>query len=184
MINRSQLGKTTMLKRPKPQAPRKIPGGRKMPKPKGPRTPPRGKLQPRPKFPKPKGPRTPPGGKLQPRPKFPKRKLPALPKRKLTPEELKRLKKILPDRARKLSPEMMKKFKKLMPARKTMKKGGFPDLSGDGKVTKKDILMGRGVIKKKLGGPVSMIAKKAGKTIGMGRGGRNLIKKKKPNRKK
>ena len=28
----------------------------------------------------------------------------------------------------------------------------FPDLSGDGKVTKKDILMGRGVIKKaKLG---------------------------------
>ena len=29
-------------------------------------------------------------------------------------------------------------------------KGGrsFPDLSGDGKVTKKDILMGRGVIKK------------------------------------
>ena len=36
-----------------------------------------------------------------------------------------------------------------------MKKGGrvkkFPDLSGDGKVTKKDILMGRGVIKKKNG---------------------------------
>ena len=34
-----------------------------------------------------------------------------------------------------------------------MKKGGrvkkFPDLSGDGKVTKKDILMGRGVIKRK-----------------------------------
>ena len=34
-----------------------------------------------------------------------------------------------------------------------MKNGGrvkkFPDLSGDGKVTKKDILMGRGVIKKK-----------------------------------
>ena len=27
--------------------------------------------------------------------------------------------------------------------------GKFPDLSGDGKVTKKDILMGRGVIKKK-----------------------------------
>ena len=34
-----------------------------------------------------------------------------------------------------------------------MKEGGsFPDLSGDGKVTKKDILMGRGVIKKKKGG--------------------------------
>tara|TARA_R100001510_G_scaffold18249_1_gene15692 strand:+ start:257 stop:541 length:285 start_codon:yes stop_codon:yes gene_type:complete len=30
----------------------------------------------------------------------------------------------------------------------TMKKKKFPDLSGDGKVTKKDILMGRGVIKK------------------------------------
>ena len=30
-----------------------------------------------------------------------------------------------------------------------LKKGGFPDLSGDGKVTMKDILMGRGVIKKK-----------------------------------
>ena len=32
------------------------------------------------------------------------------------------------------------------------KKGGFPDLSGDGKVTQKDILMGRGVIKKAGGG--------------------------------
>ena len=31
----------------------------------------------------------------------------------------------------------------------TMKK--FPDYSGDGKVTKKDILMGRGVIPKKRG---------------------------------
>jgi len=29
-----------------------------------------------------------------------------------------------------------------------LKKGGFPDLSGDGKVTMKDILMGRGVVKK------------------------------------
>ena len=33
-------------------------------------------------------------------------------------------------------------------ARKSMKKGGFPDLSGDGKTTMKDILIGRGVIKK------------------------------------
>jgi len=33
--------------------------------------------------------------------------------------------------------------------RKLMKKAGFPDLSGDGKITKKDILMGRGVIGKK-----------------------------------
>ena len=32
------------------------------------------------------------------------------------------------------------------------KNGGFPDLSGDGKVTQKDILMGRGVIKKRGGG--------------------------------
>lgn len=30
-----------------------------------------------------------------------------------------------------------------------MKKKKFPDLSGDGKITKKDILMARGVIKKK-----------------------------------
>ena len=30
-----------------------------------------------------------------------------------------------------------------------MAKKKFPDLSGDGKVTKKDILIGRGVIKKK-----------------------------------
>ena len=35
---------------------------------------------------------------------------------------------------------------------KKLKDGGFPDLSGDGKVTKKDILIGRGVIKKKAGG--------------------------------
>ena len=32
--------------------------------------------------------------------------------------------------------------------RKLTKKAGFPDLSGDGKITKKDILMGRGVISK------------------------------------
>tara|TARA_R100001443_G_scaffold9297_1_gene18872 strand:+ start:1346 stop:1693 length:348 start_codon:yes stop_codon:yes gene_type:complete len=30
-------------------------------------------------------------------------------------------------------------------AKKNMKKGGFPDLTGDGKVTRKDILKGRGV---------------------------------------
>ena len=29
--------------------------------------------------------------------------------------------------------------------RKDMKGGGFPDLSGDGKITRKDVLMGRGV---------------------------------------
>ncbi len=32
----------------------------------------------------------------------------------------------------------------------------FPDLSGDGKITQKDILMGRGVIEKQYGGPVGM----------------------------
>jgi len=45
-------------------------------------------------------------------------------------------------------------------------KGGsaskFPDLSGDGKVTQKDILMGRGVIKRKRGGPVDTPKKKRG----------------------
>jgi len=38
------------------------------------------------------------------------------------------------------------------PKRTNFEKGGFPDLSGDGKVTQKDILMGRGVIKKAGGG--------------------------------
>jgi len=37
------------------------------------------------------------------------------------------------------------------PARTKFQKGGFPDLTGDGKVTKADILKGRGVIKKKGG---------------------------------
>jgi hypothetical protein len=32
---------------------------------------------------------------------------------------------------------------------KKMAKGGFPDLNKDGKVTKADILIGKGVIKKK-----------------------------------
>ena len=53
-------------------------------------------------------------------------------------------------------PKMMGGGMTMMP-RATYKKGGksFPDLSGDGKVTMKDILMGRGVIqrpKKKGGG--------------------------------
>jgi len=39
----------------------------------------------------------------------------------------------------KITGKMMKKKKK---------KGKFPDMSGDGKVTKKDILIARGVIKK------------------------------------
>jgi len=35
-----------------------------------------------------------------------------------------------------------------------LKEGGFPDLSGDGKVTQKDVLMGRGVVDKAQGGIV------------------------------
>jgi len=49
------------------------------------------------------------------------------------------------------------------------KKKKFPDLSGDGKITKKDILMGRGVIKKKDGGPVRGKARGGGAaTKGLG----------------
>ncbi len=53
--------------------------------------------------------------------------------------------------------EMKAKVKALREAKKKggtlkMKKGGFPDLSGDGKTTMKDILIGRGVIEKALGG--------------------------------
>jgi hypothetical protein len=40
-------------------------------------------------------------------------------------------------------------------AKKDKKNKKFPDLSGDGKVTQKDILMGKGVIKKKRGGSVT-----------------------------
>lgn len=49
-----------------------------------------------------------------------------------------------------------------------MKDGGFPDLSGDGRVTQKDILMGKGVIKRNMGGKVS---KKSGVIKGMRSGG-------------
>ena len=41
-----------------------------------------------------------------------------------------------------------------------LKAGGFPDLSGDGKVTKKDVLMGRGVIKRKAGGLAGRLAQR------------------------
>ena len=46
-----------------------------------------------------------------------------------------------------------------------LKKGGFPDLSGDGKITMKDILMGRGVVKKPkkkaMGGAIKRLPKGA-----------------------
>jgi len=45
---------------------------------------------------------------------------------------------------------------------KKLAKGGFPDLSGDGKVTKKDVLMGSGV-KMNMGG-----MKKVKSTYNMG----------------
>tara|TARA_R100000005_G_scaffold96428_2_gene83245 strand:+ start:4876 stop:5004 length:129 start_codon:yes stop_codon:yes gene_type:complete len=41
-----------------------------------------------------------------------------------------------------------------------MKKKKFPDLSGDGKITKKDILMARGVIKKKTKKKTKKVKKK------------------------
>ena len=40
-------------------------------------------------------------------------------------------------------------FKDVLIGRGVIKKKSFPDLSGDGKTTFKDILIGRGVIKKK-----------------------------------
>ena len=46
-----------------------------------------------------------------------------------------------------------------------LKAGGFPDLSGDGKVTQKDVLMGRGVVKKANGGQVNGL-KKMGMKVG------------------
>jgi len=60
-------------------------------------------------------------------------------------------------------------------AKKGYKAGGkMPDLSGDGKVTQKDVLMGRGVIKKKAGGMMKKGYKKGGKIrgYGMARGGK------------
>jgi len=87
-----------------------------------------------------------------------------LKKKKLTPQEKKDLRdKMLKDQGKMTNPFL--KFNKLgqpfMEAKggglaeataklkaQGLKKGGFPDLSGDGKVTMKDVLMGRGVIKK------------------------------------
>lgn len=54
-------------------------------------------------------------------------------------------------------------------AKKGYKAGGkMPDLSGDGKVTKKDVLIGRGVIEKKAGG---MMKKKGYAKGGMAKKG-------------
>jgi len=64
---------------------------------------------------------------------------------------------------------MMEARKKGMGLR--MANGGeakFPDLSGDGKITQKDILMGRGVIKKAEGGVVKKRATRTKKSRGSG----------------
>ena len=50
-------------------------------------------------------------------------------------------------------------------SKSTTKRAGFPDLSGDGKTTMKDILIGRGVIKKE--GGSKMQKKKAMKRGGV-----------------
>ena len=67
-----------------------------------------------------------------------------------------------------------KKPKKMMRGGPAKKSGGMPDLSGDGKVTQKDVLIGRGVIKKMRGGPIKKamggVAKKPGAITKM-RGG-------------
>ena len=70
---------------------------------------------------------------------------------------------------------------------KKLKKGGsaktFPDLTGDGKVTQKDILVGKGVLKKADGGDVDKkknkeVAEAVGRVMGAA-AGRFLSKKKK-----
>ena len=48
--------------------------------------------------------------------------------------------------------EVKQKRSNVSGAKPPKTKGGFPDLSGDGKTTMKDILIGRGVIKKSKGG--------------------------------
>ena len=49
-----------------------------------------------------------------------------------------------------------------------MAKKKFPDLSGDGKITMKDILIGRGVIKKKSGGLIEATNKLKAQGLNMG----------------
>ena len=51
-------------------------------------------------------------------------------------------------------------IKQMMKNKPRSKKRGFPDLSGDGKTTMKDVLIGRGVIKKKSGGSIKKKSRK------------------------
>ena len=57
-----------------------------------------------------------------------------------------------------------------MPKHKAKKKKSFPDLSGDGKTTMKDILIGRGVIKRSKGGSTMPGMKKRVKNMKRGGG--------------
>ena len=57
--------------------------------------------------------------------------------------------------------EKVKKRKFNKGGRVGLKKGSFPDFSGDGKTTMKDILMGRGVIPKPKNKKKTMMAKKS-----------------------
>ena len=78
------------------------------------------------------------------------------------------------NREQKREAESLKKMRERMPrgmAKGGMaKKGKFPDLNKDGKVTKADVLMGRGVVKKRKGGKV--MSGCGGKTKKMAYGGK------------
>ena len=107
-----------------------------------------------------------------------RKKLKDLLKKKGMPDSADRFKDLLKKKGTPMFPEIIKRMrkkkkdkgvisfgelkamqdKKKKPRVMEAKKGGsakFPDLSGDGKVTQKDILMGRGVIKRKKGGPAA-----------------------------
>jgi hypothetical protein len=70
----------------------------------------------------------------------------------------KAIRSVKPTLGRKKTEEFLRKLKnkkkKMGGGMLRYKKGGFPDLSGDGKTTMKDVLIGRGVIKKKSGGSI------------------------------
>ena len=70
---------------------------------------------------------------------------------KKSPDSLTNRKKKLMDKVKSLESEA-NRVKNIM---KKAMGGAFPDLSGDGKVTQKDILIGRGVIEKKKGGTLN-----------------------------
>ena len=64
-----------------------------------------------------------------------------------------------------------------MPKHKAKKKKSFPDLSGDGKTTMKDILIGRGVIKRSKGGSTMPGMKKRVMKRGGGMAKKKRVKK-------